>query len=128
MTTPHTHADILRAIADGRTIEWQQSSGDWFEEDAAETLNTLSLYPPERWRIKPDTVTLTMEIPAPMKVDPVMGARYWSIDNTGVFGCSWDEDSTDQRAFARGIWPNEEAARAADAARVEAMAKIRNGV
>ena len=133
MTTPHTHADILRAIADGRTVQMDNINEDeqpkWQDCSHAKALAAIAAGVHGRdVRIKPDTVTLTMEIPAPMKEMPGERDVYWYLRCGEVCWDEWAHHATAQDRFACGIWPDEESARAAHVALVEAMAKIRGGV
>ena len=64
MTTPHKHADILRAIADGKEIEYSTEAGYWSKAD----LGILFRNPGCLFRIKPETITINgVECPAPVK-------------------------------------------------------------
>ena len=53
MTTPHKHADILRAIADGKEVQYQrQGKESW--KDAKNPFNNPITYPEYDWRVKPE--------------------------------------------------------------------------
>lgn len=53
MTTPHKHADILRAIADGKEVQFKnQISGAWVETNHV-NLNPIT-HPELEWRVKPE--------------------------------------------------------------------------
>jgi hypothetical protein len=64
MTTPHIHAEILRAIADGKEVEWREGCV-WIESDRE--VNPLS-FPLYTWRIKPEKKVLRYRV-ALMKDD-----------------------------------------------------------
>lgn len=53
MTTPHKHADILRAIADGKEVQFKgEYSGEWLETNHV-NLNPIT-HPALEWRVKPE--------------------------------------------------------------------------
>ena len=117
MTTPHPHADLLRAIADGRQMQIKRPS-EWRDCDASTALAGLASVAPHHIRIKPDTVTINgIECPAPMRVEPEMGSWYYAPTPTNEAKFTlwaWSNDATDQRFFAEGLC----FATAADAAAV----------
>jgi hypothetical protein len=49
MSTPHKHAELIKAWADGATIEWQASNGNWMVDKEPNWG-----YPNARYRIKPE--------------------------------------------------------------------------
>ena len=50
---PHKHADVLRAIADGKEVQFKnQISGAWAETNHA-NLNPIT-HPELEWRVKPE--------------------------------------------------------------------------
>jgi len=58
MKQPHKNAEILRAIADGDTIEWMNPHGDWVG------------FTDLKWRIKPKSITINgVECEAPVPFD-----------------------------------------------------------
>ena len=60
MTTPHKHADILRAIADGKEVQVQNAFCKWEEGN----LPLLADNPDATWRVKPDTIVVNgVEVP-----------------------------------------------------------------
>lgn len=56
MTTPPPYDEILRAIADGKQVQRQDSDGNWADEDYSEVLVGISVcvYAAPRYRIKPE--------------------------------------------------------------------------
>ena len=106
--TPHPYADILRAIADGETVQWL-SAGNWTDQEPLLTLREIGCvaFPPSRYRIKPSTIRVgEMEVPEPMRKTPDVGAPYWVINLTTPTwpGSSrWADDSADERWLARGL-------------------------
>ena len=53
MTTPHKHAEVLRAIADGKEVQFKgEYSGEWLETKYV-NLNPIT-HPDLEWRVKPE--------------------------------------------------------------------------
>ena len=111
--TPHPHAEVLRAIADGvplsefeatvigHAIYWNQldeSGGfsDW-------------IFHPDLWAVrrKPQHIMVNgFKVPKPLDVTPKRDDDYYgpSFDNNGFFeSYSWADDSVDNRMFARKV-------------------------
>ena len=63
MIKEHPQAEILRAIADGKTIQWKidkDQCDEWCDVPDAEIINCLSMYGGGRdhhFRVKPETIT-----------------------------------------------------------------------
>jgi hypothetical protein len=56
MGVPHKHAEVLRAIADGKVAQWRDDDADdWFQalQSDGSTFNPISK-PNLQWRIKPE--------------------------------------------------------------------------
>ena len=54
MTTPHPHAEVLRAIADGKEVECKlPNAHDWVNTVGYRFCNPLS-EPTWHWRVKPE--------------------------------------------------------------------------
>ena len=71
MTTPHPHAYILRAIADGKQIQYQYCGSEWKDCDPELVLTQLGLdyhsKPSYTLRIAPETITVNgVECPKPV--------------------------------------------------------------
>lgn len=83
MTTPHQHAGILRAIADGKQIQDRASGSNsaWNDVSAAYVLQALSddcHY--VKFRVKPETIAINgIEVPEPVRVAPPDGTKYWFV-------------------------------------------------
>ena len=73
MNTPHKHADILRAIADGKRIQHRPNSGwGWADAD----LETLIHAPKGEFRIAPETIVINgVECPKPLS-HPFDGGKW----------------------------------------------------
>jgi len=109
MTTPHPHADLLHAIADGKQMqELRKCCRDDAHDCSAErALDLIPIGQADCVRIKTDTVTINgIECPAPMTEVPEMGSCYY-VPGThyGVKFSSWTwlDDTSDQRLFAEGL-------------------------
>jgi len=77
MNTPHKHADVLRAIADGKEVQFKHRiSHAWV---TPEHVNPIS-NPEVEWRVKPEP-----------KPDVVVGER---VLYSQYFGAGFVEDST----------------------------------
>ena len=67
--TQHPYAEILRAIADGKEIEWLDCDGVWSSQEANEALSEIAdtLLAPESYRVKPETININgIEVPKPL--------------------------------------------------------------
>ena len=65
----HPYAEILRAIADGKEIEWLGCDEVWSSQGADETLSEIvdTIFAPERYRVKPETTNINgIEVPKPL--------------------------------------------------------------
>lgn len=74
MNKQHPYAEILRLIADGAQMQWQDCDGEWFEESSAELLLDIaqnSASPITRYRVKPDVIIINgIEVPKPLQDHP----------------------------------------------------------
>lgn len=51
---PHKHAELLKAIADGKAVQYQFDGDiEWFDMELPDVINPLSK-PNRNWRIKPE--------------------------------------------------------------------------
>jgi hypothetical protein len=111
------YADALRAIADGRELEFQDFQGRWYTPGANLVLGWLANLDtdPKRFRIKPDTITINgREVPAPVREVSPRKDDYFLVDllsSSYVRHCRW-ADTTKYQLLADGlIHLTEEAAR-----------------
>lgn len=77
MTTPYPHADILRAIAEGKQIQWQDPRGNWRNTAPGDVLLTIGACGPARFRIAPETV-LVNGVECPKNADDTIG-NPWTV-------------------------------------------------
>jgi hypothetical protein len=78
MKTPHKHAEVLRAIADGETVQYLIRD-EWV--DRPEKSMTVDPITCERmqWRIKPKMISLNgFEYPEPLSSAPPKGTVVWT--------------------------------------------------
>lgn len=77
--TPHPKADILRAIADGKTVQMRSTSAhednEWWEPgDILQYINDGH----HEFRIKPETMSINgHEFPMPAREPLKVGQKYW---------------------------------------------------
>lgn len=113
------YADVLRAIADGKRVQYFGAVSKAWEyvapEEAMEWIADR-LYRPDELRIAPDTITINgREVPAPVRGEPEHGTPLWvarpaAIDLIGYF--SWGGSTYERGLIKRGlIHLTEEAAR-----------------
>ncbi len=106
MKTPHPYADILRAIADGETIQWTPGGNTWVNVDTSESFEFN--YSPDRYRIKPHTIRIgDVDVPEPMREAPAVGEDYFMPKIEADFWVegplSWCDDTADKRWLERGL-------------------------
>lgn len=105
--TPHPQAHILRAIADGKTVQIRHEDDyAWWEPtDALGYINSDK----HKFRIKPDDITINgHEVPCPAREPLEDGARYWVPDikypDVALYDFgSWSGDSQDTSRLKAGI-------------------------
>ena len=65
----HPYTEILRAIADGKEIEWLGCDDVWSSQEADEALSEIAdtTFAPEQYRVKPETININgIEVPKPL--------------------------------------------------------------
>lgn len=108
MTTEHKYAHILRAIADGKAVQWQDSRGIWMNPVPSEVLEFIASdsYSPDRYRIKPRTININgYEVPEPVREPLDFGTNYWlsSVNSDYPFTkFMWADQKTDRRWLCEG--------------------------
>lgn len=85
-------ADALRALADGKEIEWKDENGIWWALGGAWTWNQIinSMGGIEALRLKPHTIKLEIEIPAPFEPNVGDTAYFLSTSNACGYTCTND--------------------------------------
>lgn len=100
-------ADALRALADGKDVEYLY--GDkWLSVVGEQVLITAVTDDKFKFRIKPRTITLNIEIPAPF--EPKMGEKYYFFTSNGYGydGSNYSNDDLDKEYLMFGAWRTEE--------------------
>lgn len=73
MTERHKHADVLIAIAEGRVVQRLHGT-KWIDELFAPLINPLS-FPDYEWRVKPEPLTVWVNIYHDNDFDPPYGYK-----------------------------------------------------
>jgi len=76
----HKHAEILRAIADGKEVEWFGGGNHWIKAESI--INPLS-YPHYQWRIKPEKQVLRYRV-ARLQENTVKNWLYFAVSDNAV--------------------------------------------
>ena len=79
------YAQVLRWIADGENVQFQDGIGAWHHQSWEETIAEISVskYEPERYRIEPRTMTIAgREIEAPLTAIAIH-QEVWMCDGEG---------------------------------------------
>lgn len=99
----HPQAEILRAIADGKTVQRLKDRGLWVDA----SLNCLCNYPTGSFRIKPETITINgHEVPAPVREPLKPHQTYWVAgpDRECIAErFKWTDDPIENHWFKRGL-------------------------
>ena len=114
----HVNAEILRAIADGKAVQYQKFHPlGWEPFQNADTVLCWKLLKggsPVEWRIAPETIMLgEHEVPEPCRVTPEVGQKFWIVDPFSNFTqFHWNGSVACYRALNDGfVHLTEEAAR-----------------
>jgi hypothetical protein len=105
----HIHAEVLRALADGRAVQsWESGEGGW-QTETPETLKQFNPIsnPNMKWRVKPDTHFINgIECSAPIRVKPEEDTSVFvaavSIAEL-YFTLQWRDALTNTRWLERGL-------------------------
>ncbi|OBY75929.1 hypothetical protein [Acinetobacter gyllenbergii] len=100
-------ADALRALADGQLVQWM--IGDVFQDVTDEWKIRAFSHPSFKFRLKPRTIKLELEIPAPF--EPKVGEQYWFLSPRIECGYDWTRGIDDNQSLfisSFGCWRTEE--------------------
>ncbi len=98
----HVNAEILRAIADGKKVQYRYITqevnwkwvGPWQDFDSSDIELCGSLLAPDklRWRIAPETIKIgEYEVPEPCREAPEVGFKFWTLTPFGgAARFTWD--------------------------------------
>ena len=118
------HKEFLIALANGEEVEFKYR-GSW---ESIESSNCLGIFGNAafEFRIKPKTVTLSMEIPMPFL--PERGEEYWEPSGHPYGADSKNSNSDyDKSRIAIGVYRTEKEAAQAYKAQQAAIAKLLEG-
>lgn len=99
-------ADALRALADGDQVQWM--TGDVFQDVNDEWQIREFSHPSFKFRLKPRTIKLELEIPAPF--EPKVGDIYYYINSSNLKGYGFTKfanDGDDECLTFYGAWRSE---------------------
>lgn len=117
-------AEALRALADGKSVEWQDDNGVWWPLGAGWSWNSIvnSLDGIKALRLKPQTIKLELELPKPF--EPKEGDEYFYISTLQHCLYShdvWSDEPADITQAAFGAYRTEDEIKQV----VEQLRKIR---
>lgn len=110
----HPYAHVLRWLAAGESVQWENDRNRWIDKCPGEVLLLLVREnTSDNFRIKPKTIRIgKYEVAEPMKEVPSQGTEYFWLDprsDLGVDNYNWHDDAMDKEMLARGcIWLNKE--------------------
>ena len=114
----HVNAEILRAIADGKKVQYRNAvTGTWEYLDVKDAVACRFLLSGDLavvWRIAPKTIKIgDFEVPAPCWIPPEVGQKFWTVSPfTGAALFHWDGSKACRQALEEGfVHLTEEAAR-----------------
>ena len=112
----HVNAKILRAIADGKKVQYRHTSsgkdwtlrGPWEDFDGKDVEACWSLLasgPCIKWRIAPETIKIgEYEVPEPCREALRSGQKFWTVNPfTGPQHWTWDGSKEDYHALNSGF-------------------------
>lgn len=99
----HPQADILRAIADGETVQCY-TSGGWIDSHTYEALTDIAYKRSYKYRVKPKTLVINgHEVPEPVREPLNEGDVYYRVDVPSITCLTWGNDSYDTEMLRRGL-------------------------
>lgn len=103
-------ADALRALADGKEVEYLYGENNWLSVIEMQVLITAFTGSKFKFRLKPRTITLNVEIPAPF--EPKEGEEFFILAPLSVTGYTKVQGITTQVLLDEyvklGAWRTEE--------------------
>jgi len=99
--------ELLRALADGKQIQWRADGPEeWADCDAVAALACIGTGRAPNLRVKPEFVRFECKVPRPLDCAPPAGTAY-SIPDLSSESCIrrkvWTGDAGDRRALERGL-------------------------
>ena len=101
----HPAADLLRAIADGKQMEYL-TCGEWTACGGNAAARIIGNGRSKSLRIAREMVTRTVTYPAPLGEKPEVGGTYWTVDPAcphGITDWEWRDDEIDNCIFSAGM-------------------------
>lgn len=103
----HEHAELLRAIADGKQMQVQDGHGSWHNCCGTTALRTITegLFRRTNLRVKPTTITVNgIEVPEPLRDFSTIRDYYWAVSPfKGACMITYCADLADQHALKSGL-------------------------
>jgi len=99
----HPYAQVLRWTADGETVQWQDSLGEWHVLGDNELLAHIreTAFPPERYSLKPRTISINgHDVPEPLRGPLPRGTTYWIVTLDQPCEAIWLYGGSDERDIA----------------------------
>lgn len=99
--------ELLRALADGKQIQWRADGPEeWVDCDAVAALTCIGAGRVAGLRVKPEFIRFECVVPRPLDCEPPEGTTY-SIPDLSSESCirrqAWTGDEGDRRALERGL-------------------------
>ncbi len=104
MTKQHKHAEVLRAIADGKEVECYSYLPEAWVQPILSHVNPFNCQN-AKWRIKPETIKIgNHEFPKPMTEAPEIGSDYYVVNfyYELYYPATWSDDKEDIELLERG--------------------------
>lgn len=99
--------ELLRALADGKQIQWRvDGPEEWGDCDAEAALHWISTGRETNLRVKPDYIQFECRVPRPESAAPGDGTVYYVPDlsrDSCVSRDTWDGGVLDLRVMERGL-------------------------
>lgn len=104
----HPYAEILRAIADGKQVQFNGAAG-WEDKDQLYVMTEIcrECFEPRHYRIKPKTIRIgEYDVPEPLWAAPEIGTEYFiaSLNDDDLCICdTWDDVPYENQQLANGL-------------------------
>lgn len=99
--------ELLRALADGKQIQWRADGPEeWADCDAVAALAYIGAGRAPNLRVKPEFVRFECKVPRPLDSAPPTGTAYFIPDldrESCVARQVWTGTAADRRALERGL-------------------------
>ena len=105
----HVNAEILRAIAEGKKVQYRErhSPSGWEFFDSSDRFLCCYLLEGDAidWRIAPETVKIgDVEVPEPCREAPEVGKKFWTLTPFGgATHFTWDGTKACYDALSSGF-------------------------